>query len=189
MNILIDTISNKAKIIIFNEKREIIDEIEWIVKWNESSTLIPKIDEILKRNNIWYSDLDNFVVVNWPGSFTWIRTTVLAINSINYIINKYITAISYFDMFDNYPILKSSSKRDYFVMMNKDSNIEIIENDILANNIKELKINTIYWEVDSELFKEVKIVENIDYLSIIREINFSKEKQIQALYIKKPNIS
>lgn len=189
MNIFIDTISSKAKIIIFNEKREIIDEIEWFVKWNESSTLIPKIDELLKKNNIKYNDLENLVVINWPGSFTWIRTTVLAINSINFIINKNITAISYFDMFDNYPILKSSSKKDYFVKMNKDSNIEIIENGILLNNIKELKINTIYWELDSELFKEVKIVEKIDYLSIIKRINLSKEKQIQALYIKKPNIS
>ncbi len=189
MNIFIDTISNIAKIIIFNWNREIIDEIEWFVKWNESSTLIPKIDEILNNNSIKYNDLENLVVVNWPGSFTWIRTTVLAINSINYIINKNITAISYFDMFDKYPILKSSSKRDYFVMINKDSKIEIIENDILVNNIKELNINTVYWEVDSELFKEVKIVDKIDYLSIIKMINFSKEKQIQALYIKKPNIS
>ncbi|MDP2090898.1 MAG: hypothetical protein Q8K30_04850 [Candidatus Gracilibacteria bacterium] len=189
MNIFIDTISNPAKLIIFNNNRDFIDETEWSVKGNESSTLIPKIDEILKKNNIKYTDLENLLVVNGPGSFTGIRTTVLAINSINYIINGSITAISYFDLFNNYPIIKSSSKRDYFAMFEPYSKIEIIENDQLINNLNKLNINTIYGEADKNLFKNIKIIENIDYLSIIKNIKFSKDKQIYALYIKKPNIS
>lgn len=172
MNIFIDTISDTATILLFDNNRNIINKIQWIVKGNESSTLIPQIDKLLKTNNIDYKDLENIVVVNGPGSFTWVRTTVLAINSINYIINKNITAISYFDLFDTYPIVKTSSKRDCFVQKNKNSKIEIIPNDIL----KEQNIS-------------IEKIEKVDYLSIIKEIKLDNKKQIEALYIKKPNIS
>lgn len=189
MNIFINTISTPAKLIIFNSNRIIIDEFEWDIKWNESSTLIPKIDDLIKKNNLEYIDLENLVVVNWPGSFTWIRTTVLAANTINYIINKNLTEISYFDLFDNYPIVKSSSKRDFFVKFDKNSDIEIIENEKLINMLNEKEINIIYWESDNNIFDNIKIVEKIDYLCIIKDIKFNKARQIQALYIKKPNIS
>jgi hypothetical protein len=48
-----------------------------------------------------------------------VRTTVLAANSINYIINKNMTALSFFDLHNTYPIIKASSKRDCFVQKEK----------------------------------------------------------------------
>lgn len=172
MNLFIDTISNKANIIIFDSNRKIIDNTSWIIKWNESSTLIPEIDKLLKNNNTSYNKLENIVVINWPGSFTWVRTTVLAANSINYIIQKNMTAISYFDLHTCYPIIKASSKRDCFIQKNKNSKIEIIMNDILIDE-----------------WVDIERLEKIDYISIIKNIKFDNLKQIQALYIKKPNIS
>jgi hypothetical protein len=41
------------------------------------------------------------------------------------------TALSFFDLHKNYPIIKASSKRDCFIQKTKDSKIEIINNDIL----------------------------------------------------------
>ncbi len=172
MNIFIDTISNVGSVILFDNNRQIIDKIEWVVKGNESSTLIPQIDILLKQNDFNYKDLENIVVVNWPGSFTWVRTTVLAANSINYIINKNMTAISYFDLYNTYPIIKASSKRDCFVQKTEESKIEIIMNDILISE---------WINIDS--------IEKVDYLSIIQKLKFNNKKQIEALYIKKPNIS
>ncbi|MFC1797854.1 hypothetical protein ACFLY2_01505 [Patescibacteria group bacterium] len=64
MNLFIDTISSPANILIFDTNRQIIDNITWDVKGNESSTLIPQIDELLKKNDINYSDLENIVIVN-----------------------------------------------------------------------------------------------------------------------------
>jgi hypothetical protein len=93
MNLFVDTISELCNIIIFDNSRHIIDTLEYNIKWNESSLLIPKIDKIIKKNNLEYEDLSNIVVVNWPWSFTWIRTTVLVINTINYIIKWDITPI------------------------------------------------------------------------------------------------
>jgi len=189
MNLFIDTISNPANIILFDNNRKIIDKLEWDIKWNESSTLMPNIDNLLNSNNTKYKDLDNIVVVNWPGSFTWVRTVVLTVNSINYIIDKNITAISYFDMFKNYPIVKSSSKRDYFVQLWLDKNIEIIENNDLLDKLNVLWIKKLYWDANIELFKIFEIVDKIDYIDIIKNIKFDNAKQINALYIKKPNIS
>jgi hypothetical protein len=44
---------------------------------------------------------------------------VLAANSINYIINKNMTALSFFDLHKKYPIIKASSKRDCFIQKEK----------------------------------------------------------------------
>ncbi len=172
MNLFIDTISSKAHVFIFDDSREIIDNISWDVIWNESSTITPKIDELLEKNNIWYNNIKNIVIVNWPGSFTWVRTSILAANSINYVINKNMTAISYFDLFTTYPIVKASSKRDCFIQRTKDSEIEIVQNDILTKE-----------------WINIEWLEKIDYKSIIKKIKFDNLKQVWALYIKKPNIS
>ena len=185
MNLFINTISKTSSIILFNEKREILDQIDFEIKWNESSLLIPNIDSFLKKNSLTYFDIKNIVLVNWPGSFTWVRTVVLVINSINYITNNNLTPISFFELFPNYPIIKSSSKRDCFFKKNKDSQIEIIPNDDISKYLTDNNIKTIYWESDIE---NVEIIEKIDYLSIINQIKFKELKKIDPLYLKKPNI-
>jgi tRNA A37 threonylcarbamoyladenosine modification protein TsaB len=185
MNLFVNTISTNANLIIFNNNKEILNTLEFEIKWNESSLLIPKIDLFLKENNLEYKELENIVCVNWPWSFTWVRTTVLAINSINYIINNNITPVSFFDLYNNYPIVKSSSKRDCFVKLNNESKIEIIENSKIEEYLKEKNIKTIYWNCNLD---NVEIIEKIDYISIIKMIEFKKFKKIDPLYIKKPNI-
>ena len=189
MNLFIDTISIPATIILFDENRKILDTYSWDIKGNESSTLIPKIDDFLKENNMSYFDLENIVVVNWPWSFTWVRTVVLAANTINYIINKNLTDLSYFDLFENYPIIKSSSKRDSFIKFAENEEVEIIYNDELVDMLKEKNINKLYGETNSNLFEEFEILDKVDYENIIKNINFANNKKIEALYIKKPNIS
>ncbi|MDD2908053.1 MAG: hypothetical protein PHH98_05430 [Candidatus Gracilibacteria bacterium] len=185
MNLFINTISKDAHIILFDDNRMISDKIIFEIKGNESSLLIPTLDSFLKKNNLKYDEIKNIVLVNGPGSFTGVRTVVLAINSINYITNNNLTAISYFDLFKNYPIVKSSSKRDCFFKENQENNIEIILNEDLQNYLKQKNLSTIYGEADIE---NVEIIENIDYLSIIAEIRFDNLKKIEPLYIKKPNI-
>lgn len=185
MNLFVNTISNPAVLIIFDENRNIKNELSFEIKWNESSLLIPKIDEFLKENNLTYFDMKNIVLVNGPGSFTWVRTSVLAINTINFITKNDLTPISYFELFNNFPIIKSSSKRDCFVKLSKESKIEIIENEKLSEILKEKNIKKIYWETSLE---NMEIIEKIDYLSIIREIELKDFKKIEPLYLKKPNI-
>lgn len=192
MNLFIDTLSSQAALLLFSDKKQIIDDLFWDIKWNESKTLIPKIDDFLKRNDMSYFDIENIVVVNGPGSFTWIRTTVLVANTINYIIKKKLFPISFFDLFHDYPIVKSSSKRDCFVQLSPDSKIEIIKNDELQGLFVSKNISKIYGEVHSGVFESVKIIDKVDYKSIIASLNLESCngcQRIDALYLKKPNIS
>jgi len=185
MNLFINPISKNCNILLFDEKRDIVDSIVFELKWNESSLLLPTIDDFLKKNKINYFDLENIVLVNGPWSFTWVRTAVLAINTINYITKKNLTPISYFELFKDYPIVKSSSKRDCFFKENIDSEIEIIENIKLKQILEQNNIKTIYWEIELE---NIEIIEKIDYLSIIKELKFQNLEKIEPLYLKKPNI-
>lgn len=185
MNLFVNTISNPAVLIIFDENRNIKNELRFEIKWNESSLLIPKIDEFLKENNLNYFDIKNIVLVNGPGSFTWVRTSVLAINTINFITKNNLTPINFFSLYKNFPIVKNSSKRDSFVKLEKDSKIEIIENEKLSEILNKNNIKIIYWETNIE---NVQIIEKIDYLSIIKEIELKEFKKIEPLYLKKPNI-
>lgn len=185
MYLFVNTISKIGKLIIFNEERDIIKEKDFEIKWNESSKLIPEIDSFLKENGIVYKDLKNIVIVNGPWSFTWVRTTVLAINTINFITKNSLTDLNYFDLFDNYPIIKESSKRDCFLKKDKNSPIEIISNDEILKYINENKIEKIYWETNLE---GLNTIEKIDYNSIIKNVKLLNKDKVDPLYIKKPNI-
>ena len=98
MILFINTVAKNSYLWLFDEKRNLIKETYFEITWNESSLLLPKIEDFLKENNFDYPEIKNFVLVNWPWSFTWIRTVVLAINTINFITKQSITPINYFDL-------------------------------------------------------------------------------------------
>ncbi len=185
MNLFLDTISPTNALILFDEKRNILKKYFFDVRQNESTLLIEKFDEFLSENNLKYFDLENIVVVNWPGSFTWVRTTILLINTINFLIKKNITSLTYFDLFPSFPIIKSSSKRDSFLKISKDSSPEIISNEDL--NIRLLWVNKIYWDID--FLENKEIVKEPNYDEIIKNIEFQKNERIEPYYLKKPSIS
>lgn len=184
MNIFINAISENWVLIVFDKSRNIIAQKNIKILWNESSKLISLIDSFLKENDTNYQKLENIVVVNWPGSFTWVRTIVLAINTINFITKRHITQLSFFDLFDNYPIIKNSSRRDLFVKYQKSATIEVVKNE----NFK-FSWN-IYWDIWNNMLSEnIKTISDIDYTKIIKNIVFQKNTLIEPLYIKKPSIS
>lgn len=189
MNLFIDAVSTNWVLILFDDKRNIISKKEFFIKWNESFLLVSTIDNFLKENNVKYKDLINIIVVNWPWSFTWIRTIILTVNTINYINNNFLTDLSYFDLFDNYPIIKQSSKKDYFIKKTKSSQVEIIDNKCLFDYFDKYNIWIVFGDINNEVFTNVKILDKIDYSTIIKNIKFKKLKKLDALYIKKPNIS
>lgn len=188
MNIFIDSISTTSYICIFDKNRKIINDMYTQVKWNESSKLIPDITCFLEENKIKQSDIENIIVVNGPWSFTGVRTTVLIANTMNYILKKNMTPLSYFDLFEQYPIIKSSSRRDHFVQKSDNTEIEIIENSLLEEYFWNNNISRVYWETSYD-FQNVEVLEKIDYNRIIQELELKKYTKIDPLYIKKPNIS
>lgn len=184
MNLFLNTISKIWKIILFDNDKNIIFSKDIEVLWNESTLLINQLDIFLKENNTFYSDLENIVVVNWPGSFTWVRTTTLMVNTINFVNKKNITPINYFELFDNYPIIKTSSKRDSFVVFSKNWEVLVMLNDEIEKKLENIK--SYYW--DLKIDGKINI-EDIDYEKIIKNIVLKKEEIIKPFYVKKPSIS
>jgi tRNA A37 threonylcarbamoyladenosine modification protein TsaB len=191
MNLFINAVSSDWMLILFNNSRQIIDKIELHILWNESSKLTKFVDEFLWKNKLNYNELKNIVAVNWPWSFTWVRIISLIVNTIaftNYDIK--LTDINFFSLFEKYPIIKSSSKRDLFVKKTKSNKIEIIKNEKFLDFIKNIDIKEIYWDLSNSFIKwEIEINSKIDYKKIISNIKFDNKKIIEPLYIKKPNIS
>ncbi len=188
MNLFINAVSNSWAIILFKENK-IININEIVVWWNESSKLPYIIDKYISSNNISYNDLENLIVVSWPWSFTWVRAISLIANTIAFSTKCFLSDVNYFDLFDNYPIVKQSSKRDVFFKKSDKSEIEIMKNEDLLEYISDNKINILYWEVGDFLPNDIKISWFIDYEAIIKKISFKSKKRISPLYIKKPNIS
>lgn len=177
MILLIDTISKPSFVILFNENKQKIDEISWEWEYNEASTLMPNIDNLLKQNKLTYENLENIIVINWPWSFTWVRTTVLTVNTISYLKNINITELTYFDLYEleywAYPIIKTSSKRDVFILKNDTWEIEILSNKALDNYLQENKIKQIYWEVNENNL-DLNIKKDINYSWLIKKLNYKK---------------
>jgi tRNA A37 threonylcarbamoyladenosine modification protein TsaB len=200
MNLLIDSISNPWTIIGFSKEQDFFSQVRIDIAMNESSKLIWHIDTFLKENNFNISDIEIIVVINGPGSFTWVRTTVLIANTLAFRTHIELTPLSYFDLFSSYPIIKQSSKRDVFMKKSIASKIEILSNSECVEYILQNNIKKIYWDFDifskiaivkeeSQSKNDIENVSEVDYKNIIFWITFQNKKQIEPLYIKKPNIS
>ena len=188
MYLLFDGVSSHGYIGVFNSERLCFGEENFYIQWNESTKTIPVIDNFLKTNNIWYQNISNIIVVIGPGSFTGIRTISLVVNTLAYIFPHIrLTAISFFDLYAHYPILKSSSKRDLFVKYSKSATIEIVKNEdfYVSSDTK-----NIYWDVDIEKLTERYTLKNTpDYHTLVQNLNLRDDKRVAPTYIKKPNIS
>jgi len=189
MNIFINAVSRKWAIILFDDNRQVVSRHNIEVLMNESSVLLEEISTFIDKNDIKWNDLNNIVVINGPWSFTGLRTIALIVNTINYIIKKDISPISYFELFESYPIVKSSSKRDIFIKKNKEGDIEIISNDECGKYIMDNNIDKVYWDLTNNFLTNTSLFEDINYEKIIKHMNFDNQKIIKPLYIKKPNIS
>lgn len=192
MILLIDTINKPSFVILFDESKQKIDEIFWEWVYNEANTLMPNIDKLLKQNKLNYDDLENIIVINWPWSFTWLRTTVLTANTLSYLKKINLTEVNYFDLYElqynAYPIIKTSSRRDVFILKNSTSEIEILSNKALDNYLEENNIQNIYWELNENCL-DLKVNKNINYSEIINKIELQDKEKIIPFYVKKPNIS
>lgn len=190
MILFFNAVSRHWYIWIYDTKtRDMITKNTFSFAWNESSKAIEYVTSFLEDNTITFGQLENIVVVVWPGSFTGVRTISLVVNTIAFIFDHIaLTPINFFDLYSDYPIVKSSSKRDIFVKYSKNDIIEVEKNEVFEDKLWNTKM--IYWDIDSDRFNiDLDINNTIDYNSFMSELNLETQKQVAPLYIKKPNIS
>jgi tRNA threonylcarbamoyl adenosine modification protein YeaZ len=93
------------------------DEIVWSGDRNQSKELLPKIEELMQRNNVSFVDLTGIVVVNGPGSYTGIRIGVSVANTIGMIMGVPVRGIdsllAQIEMDGNVSVLSAGGSRVY----------------------------------------------------------------------------
>jgi tRNA threonylcarbamoyladenosine biosynthesis protein TsaB len=77
----IDSTAKTASVGI-TEDNKVIDHILVNQGLTHSETLLPLIDNILKKNNLTIDDMDAFAVNNGPGSFTGVRIGVAVVKGL-----------------------------------------------------------------------------------------------------------
>lgn len=190
MNLLINLIPKDWTIIIFDEKRKIIDQIIWNAKWQESDTLFGKLEEIVAKNKLKFENISKIIVINWPWWFTWTRTTSLIINTIRYLhknIKLYPCDFFKFGelMWKKYPMLIKANKREYLVKDKVESKPEI-------KIIDEIAKWNYFWIWDNIDFenKNIWIKLELDYSKFLQNFVFGQDTDIiRPIYIKEPNIT
>lgn len=189
MNIFINLISKPWIIIIFNKEREVIDEISWDSSLKEFDTLLEKLTEIVEKNNLKFEDIKEIHTVNWPGWFTWTRTTALVINTIKYLYKEIkLFSYNFFEIAElwenNYPMLIKANKREYLVKSSKNSIPEI-------KRLEEISEDKYFWMWDLVDFgnKNTQINSLLDYKKIIKNLDKKGIEKIEPYYIKEPNIT
>ena len=185
----LDAVSTSGKIALLRDK-EIISETELSIAWNESSLLSQKVFWFLRSQWVEQSMLENIYSVVWPWSFTGIRSICLFVNTLAYIYPQlFITPLSFFDLYQSYPIVKQSSRRDAFVKHKKNTIIEVLQ-------ISELESlsgvwGIWYWSIDMSLWdlSRATLQSEYDISQVLASLTVKKVKFVEPLYIKKPNIS
>ena len=188
MYLFFDAVSSRGYIGLYNKERQCIARDVFHVVGNESTKLIPIVDRFLKDQRVSYADLENIVTVVGPGSFTGIRSISLIVNTLAFIYPYlHLTAISFFDLYEVYPILKSSSKRDLFVKYSKNGKVEIVKNSDLSfwSDVQSVSGDT---EIE-RISRKIHLESMPDYDSVFWKIVLQETKQVAPLYVKKPNIS
>lgn len=188
MYLFFNGVSSTWYIALLDREKNIIASDSFHISWNESTQTIPIIDKFLAAQAVGYEDIENIMCVVWPWSFTWIRTISLVVNTLAYThINIQLTPVNFFDLYNKYPIVKSSSKRDLFVKQSKSDIIQVMSNSDFQVSMKHAHV---FWDTNSERFqKKIHIYWDIEYKDIIKNIVLQDATRIAPLYIKKPNIS
>lgn len=189
MNLFIDSISQPSTLILFSKDREIVAQKEINIAFNESSKLTKEVFDFLSSHKIASHTISNCTVINGPGSFTWVRATTLIANTLAFQTDTTLTPLSFFELFENYPIIKTSSKRDVFIQKSAQHDIEIITNKDCEEYLAEEKIIKTYWDFEKNWDNAILSIHLPDYETLLKRISLKKKKIIEALYIKKPNIS
>ena len=83
ISLFVDTSYKSLFMALFKDK-ELLDKIQIMSEFNFSETMIPKLNDLLEKNNISSKDVSKIFVVVGPGSFTGIRIGLTACKTFAY---------------------------------------------------------------------------------------------------------
>ena len=135
-----------------------------------SETLLINIDKFLEENALKLSDIDVFVNVSGPGSFTGIRIGLSTIKAFAYALNKKIVNLSVFDLLkdaikDGVIILECTSNSVYYAEIYKSKVVHygVIDKIDIEKTFAEKKVFALNSEhiIDDVSYK-INVIDNYD---------------------------
>lgn len=97
--LFLNTSSQLTSIAVFDEE-SIVDEEHWPSEQNESQTLMPAVEKLLKDNSLSPNDIDRLLVCVGPGGFTSCRIGVSAGNAWSFAKQVPVSSCSVFDLYE-----------------------------------------------------------------------------------------
>ena len=82
MKILIDTSNQYLILSLIDQDYKVLDFLKMKCERNLTEVTNSEIQKILDKNKISFKDISSFYVVNGPGSFTGVKTSVLIANTV-----------------------------------------------------------------------------------------------------------
>lgn len=166
--LFLDTSSHNLVIALYEDSKKIYELIE-DANNKVSSTLLVKIDEVLKKCNLEIKDIDEIYAVNGPGSFTGVRIGLTFAKVTAYSLNKKVVPISELELLSSttntkYVVSLIDARRGfaYAGMYDKDLNSIIADKYVnVEEYIKELESN---YNMDDITFVSYDSFEHINVL-------------------------
>lgn len=193
MNLIIDTSSDKMRLILSNGS-----QINSFIGDSHSKCqehLLPEIDSLLCKNNKTLKDIDLYGVVVGPGSFTGIRLAVTTVKAFCFVAkNKKIVPINLLDLLGF--VLTKTNKNEFYVIVKCTSSKSYVGH--FCHNIKEFKVmkNEEISQINCEqLFgfngvniinKKLKFIEisDKDYVDYVNSANnYVDYKTLEPIYM------
>lgn len=192
MNLVIDTSSEKLKVILYNENKTFEN-----AKTDKKhlKQLLPEIEALLTKNNTKLKDVNYFSVVTGPGSFTGIRIGVSTIKAFACVLkNKKYIEINMLELLA-FTISQKNKVKNFFIII-KSTKDKFYFGEFNKNQLKTTKIITI--EQLQELLKEEKPIysyncEELTFSTIVEletqdYINFNELKKTNKNFVKLEDI-
>ena len=80
MYLNISTIDKTIDLRLFDLEGVLADQILWVTNINHSMELLPRIEELLVKNNLSKQDIKAVLIARGPGSYTGLRVGITADN-------------------------------------------------------------------------------------------------------------
>lgn len=183
MKVYLDTATEDFFVALFDDNYSLIDKIH-LENYRKKVSLIPEqFSELLNRNSLSVTQIDQFITNVGPGFFTGVRSGMVFFRTISMQLNKIFSTISTFEI-----LYEQNNKLDViFLDAQGDKLYKFDSKSYGQKNIKELievvdkdeniKISKINFEHISKNFQNYQ-----------KYFNNQKPLKQEVLYIKKPQI-
>jgi len=206
LELFINTASSRTSLYCLQNGKTVFEET-WLTTNDEATTILPKINNAFKSNNLRFKDLKKIITVKGPGSFTGVRIGVTIANIMSFATKANLYELDLFTLLEQKnpettgTIIVKAGKHEIYIK-NPENTLETIKiHDFNPNIIGDFRGN-VWGDLTKE--QENRLKEWLqDYpeknwiaykdlksdLYAIKNITLKKVKSIKPLYIKAPSIT